>query len=568
MKRVLSLAIAAWLVVMMIPFALLMVAAEEGESPSIVGATLKGSFPENDKNRVMTFQTSNPGTNIYDGKIDTDAQSEAYKEKANAIKNSYFDADGKYGYEKNEAVDGGYYHVIFLELNVKSAVDTLHLWADSGRQSEWAGPNGYDIWYSVDGETYTNSGLSFSEIRNETEVNPEIYVDDTFNGSACIAHHIAMGGVEAKYIAIAVTDFAYGSGSGQSIIYEATVDGTLLETLPVKFNNFEIYAHDGDGNPVNWAKDSGADKITDGILHEDNFAAALNNTVQMTPQVYFDGNGTIAYLDEASDDCYYGVAVAELNSFAVLNTLTVWSPNSLNGEWIDNVSYDIYYSVDGETFSLVEGATIEDSREALVGVDVSEFPGEATVCNDAGVIYKNEINMNGVIAKYVAIAVKQPIPHSDGRAQIVFYELTVDGTATEAPELPDNSGESTTPDNGNGSDANTGNDNTGNDNTGDDSNGGGNTDVGNENNSGNTNTGNENTNTDNETTNTETNAPETEASTAPETEASTAPESEAEIVTETEAESGCGASLAMTGIALVGTCAAVLALKRKRNEEN
>ena len=88
MKRILSLIIAVLMVVMMIPFAFMTVAAEEGESPSVVGATLGGWFPETDKNRVMAFQKDNPGTNIYDGNIETDAESEAYDNKDNAIKNS------------------------------------------------------------------------------------------------------------------------------------------------------------------------------------------------------------------------------------------------------------------------------------------------------------------------------------------------------------------------------------------------------------------------------------------------------------------------------------------------
>ena len=58
----------------------------------------------------------------------------------------------------------------------------------------------------------------------------------------------------------------------------------------------------------------------------------------------------------------------------------------------------------------------------------------------------------------------------------------------------------------------------------------------------------------------ETEAPETEA---PETEA---PETTPE--TEPEAEKGCGGSIAMSGVALVGACAAILALKRRKNEDD
>ena len=435
MKKALSLILAVLMIALAIPFTLLPAAAE-GENPTIVGATIGGCFPSNDKNRGMAFQSSNPGSNIYDGKIGTDAESEAYTSKANALKNAYFDADGKFAYIKDEAVAGGYYHVIFLELNEKSTVDKLHLWADSGRTSSWAGPNGYDIWYSADGVTYQKTNLSFSGIRNSTQVDPTIYVDDNFKGSACIAHHMDMGGVEAKYIAIAVTEFAYGSGSGQSIIYEATVDGTVIvdEDAPVstdvKFNNVNIYAQNGSGTTVNFGSANKGDKALDKILHEDNYSSARNNKDELTKRTYFDENGKIAYKDGAD---FYGVIVAELSTLTKLDTFTIWSPNSTTGGWLDNAAYDIYYSVDGVSFAPVEGATFADAISAHKNVPVSEFPGTATSGNSTGGIYRNDVDMKGVTAKYIAIAVKDTIPDkSSNRRQIVLYELTAQGTAVAA----------------------------------------------------------------------------------------------------------------------------------------
>ena len=433
MKKALSLILAVLMIALAIPFTLLPAAAE-GENPTIVGATIGGCFPSNDKNRVMAFQSKNPGSNIYDGNIKTDAESEAYTNKANALKNAYFDADGKFAYIKNEAVEGGYYHVVFLELNEKSTVDKLHLWADSGRTSEWAGPNGYDIWYSADGVTYQKTNLSFSGIRNSTQVDPTIYVDDNFKGGACIAHHMDMGGVEAKYIAIAVTEFAYGSGSGQSIFYEITVDGTVIVdddapvTTDVRFNKVDIYAQNGSGNSVNWAKEQPSSMVLDKVLHEENFASARNDKDELTKRVYFDENGKIAYKDDAD---FYGVVVAELSTLTKLDTFTIWSPNSIGGGWLDNEAYDIYYSVDGVSFAAVEGAIFDDAISAHKNVPVSEFPGTATSGNTTGGIYRNDVDMKGVTAKYIAIAVKDTIPYkkAEGRRQIVLYELTAQGTA-------------------------------------------------------------------------------------------------------------------------------------------
>ncbi len=80
---------------------------------------------------------------------------------------------------------------------------------------------------------------------------------------------------------------------------------------------------------------------------------------------------------------------------------------------------------------------------------------------------------------------------------------------------------------------------------------GGNTDGGNTD-GGNTDGG--NTDGGNDSANTEAGAPETNA---PETEGETE-----------ETKNGCGGSLAMTGVALVGACAAVLAIKRRKNEDD
>ena len=121
----------------------------------------------------------------------------------------------------------------------------------------------------------------------------------------------------------------------------------------------------------------------------------------------------------------------------------------------------------------------------------------------------------------------------------IYKGLAVTGQLIEAPEAT-----VIDPGNDDTDNENTGNENDGNENTGNE-----NTD--NEN-TGNENTGNENN--DNGNTDTKDEAPTTEAPKAEE---------------ETEAEkSGCGSTLAVSGVALVGACAAMLAIKRRKNEDD
>ena len=430
MKKALSLFLAVLMIALAIPFTLLPVSAE-GETPEIVNATIKGYFPENDKNRAVAFENAR-GPKIYDGDVTTDVYSEAYNSKANSIKNSYFDAYGKYGYEKNEAVDGGYYHVIFLELNEKSTIDTLNLWADSGRQSEWFGPNGYDIWYSADGETYTNSGLSFSDIRNDTQVDPDIYVDDTFNGSACIAHHIDMGDVEAKYIAIAVTAFAYGSGSGQSVLYEVTVDGSVIYEPVIPENSVSIvgvtisgWLNDGSLNrSAVFENYSNGNRAIDGDITTDLYTHAYNSSTKRDwkKTSYFDSNGKYGYSEtENYDDGYYFVYFVELSEMSKVDKFNLWADSGRQSEWFGPNGYDIWYSADGETYTN-SGLSFSDIRnDTQVDPDIyvdDTFNGSACIAH--------HIDMDGVIAKYIAIAVTAPA-YGSSKGQGVLYELTVNG---------------------------------------------------------------------------------------------------------------------------------------------
>ena len=127
-------------------------------------------------------------------------------------------------------------------------------------------------------------------------------------------------------------------------------------------------------------------------------------------------------------------------------------------------------------------------------------------------------------------------------------------------------------DNGNTDNGNTDNGNTDNGNTDNGNTDNGNTDNGNTNNgntdNGNTNNGNtDNENTDNGNNDNENNGNENAENTNTENDAPTTDAPKAEEETEVQ-KSGCGASLAMSGVALVGTCAAMLAIKRRKDEEN
>lgn len=200
------------------------------------------------------------------------------------------------------------------------------------------------------------------------------------------------------------------------------------------FSEVKLQGYTNAGNKFSFGTDTPGSAAIDGVLHDSIGFAGSANYTELTKNTFFDGNGQIAC--NVANGNYYGVIIAELKELTILDTFTVWTPNGLQSIWFDNVAYDIYYSIDGKSFASVDGASFDDVRgdAHYEAVNESDFLGEEATSGIsdgefAGKIYKNEIPMNRVTAKYVAIAVKETLPKEDlNEKQIVLYEITATGT--------------------------------------------------------------------------------------------------------------------------------------------
>ena len=202
----------------------------------------------------------------------------------------------------------------------------------------------------------------------------------------------------------------------------------------VDFTNVNLQAkRKVDGKIIDFGGDYSGDKAIDKKLHDSApyYASAGDGNNVLTQSAYFDTDGKIAFKD-TEDGKYYGIIVAELSKVTALDKFTVWSPNGSQGSYIDNIQYDIYYSIDGISF-VHSGIEIDNAKTAHQPVPYNEFPGEVLQADIGvdGCVNRNEMNMQGITAKYIAIAVKQGVPYGSAYNQIVLWEITATGTSPD-----------------------------------------------------------------------------------------------------------------------------------------
>ena len=146
---------------------------------------------------------------------------------------------------------------------------------------------------------------------------------------------------------------------------------------------------------------------------------------------------------------YYGYALFELNAPSALDDVTIWlaadgHTESAAAAWSDptkswniNNAYDILVSEDGESWTLMGeyDDMCGDGSAAGAGWSAQESAGNIVSVIKGG--YErlgHKVDLNGVTAKYVAVAVKECTNEtSEGNYlhQIVIGEVSVNGLTTE-----------------------------------------------------------------------------------------------------------------------------------------
>ena len=253
MKKALSLFLAVFMIALAMPFTLLTAVAQDAvnNTLSIESVELKGYFKDSKGSRV--YLAGHPATasalyELYNGDIacgssegDDEVLTFASKSGSNATayKTSQF-VDGVYTCSETEDYDDGYYGVLVIELANVSNVDTFNLWCDStyaANYPKWISNKSYDIWYSTDGvKYYTTDALKFEDANSEYEAGVYVKQDGTEQGA--VVHEVDLGGVAAKYIAVAVNGHATGTTQNEMVFHEVSVEGSTI-AVPVSVEGMQ-----------------------------------------------------------------------------------------------------------------------------------------------------------------------------------------------------------------------------------------------------------------------------------------------------------------------------------------
>ena len=265
MKKMLSLFLAVLMIALAIPFTLLTVSAEDGliKSASI---TLTSGITNDASERAYGSIAG-----MIDGDVDGPGGERYYQSKHIAADAKYYSlVNGKFVRDTSAVHD--YYGYATFELTSEVALESMTIWLAGDNANQWKKPennwginDAYDILYSADGETWTAvEGASFEGMCGVKNGNssslgagfPEKgsygYHELTHHGYTHVGHRIALNGIEAKYIAIAISGLDH-SGSPTVVIGDVTVeehvqepsfgeevvDGELIKT--VDFSDSEMW---------------------------------------------------------------------------------------------------------------------------------------------------------------------------------------------------------------------------------------------------------------------------------------------------------------------------------------
>ena len=456
MKKALSLFLAVLMIALALPFTLLIVSAEtESTTLEIESATYYSKRPNG---ADLGFIGAYPISKAYDNKMTGDSVAQTAAE-AGLEKHYWLDTDGTFKNDYDEGTQKGeYYGVMIVKLKDYSNIKNFNIWTCYYNDSKFLTNDGYDIYYSLDGVSYTLKA-KFTDLFDS---NKSLYEQTRYDGNYDAVHKIAMDGVDAQYIAIALTGVTKTS-QNYAIFCELTVDGTVIdiptsvagiqqgdngayrlvgatdslnaEGVGFKLDITHTYEEDAVSVPASVSNVSFAGYYADEseikFYSTYNLSRACDNDINTEAQTnnpqnksflkwYLDTDGTFKCDTDGTSD-YYAIFYVELTEVSVLNTFDLWTYCAPGDRWTWNNAYDIYYSADGTTYTAVEGAQF--TGMSLNSASADYYKAGTYQGTQNGYVHK--IDMNGATAKYVAVAVSGlPVD----RTEMVFYEASVDGT--------------------------------------------------------------------------------------------------------------------------------------------
>ena len=133
---------------------------------------------------------------------------------------------------------------------------------------------------------------------------------------------------------------------------------------------------------------------------------------------YFDADGVMQNGENADGSSYYVIWIFELAAEATVDTLELWA--SYTDRWMANNGYDIYYSTDGTAYTAAEDASYSN---VFTEKDTNGYYVAGTYNSKDGSVH--EIDMKGVTAKYIAVAVSDLVFERD---ETIIQEMVIKGT--------------------------------------------------------------------------------------------------------------------------------------------
>lgn len=361
-------------------------------------------------------------SHAFDGNIKTEAQTDGNTTYTTASFENLMS-----GTTNADASGKSYYGLFEIELYEVTEVSSLSLWTSyyDETEPEFMSNNGYDIYYSADGVSYSAvKDATFSDVFSDRE-NNGYYVESMYGTNKGHVHDIDMRDVKARYIVIAVSETVYNNNK-YMIFWDVAVHGTPA----IEVVDFDVFGRHSDAEQTElFFSDGGpAESAFDGNIGTE--AQSKNGSAKSYEMCYFDADGKMKNGKNASGTSYYGIFIAELSELAEVDTLSLWGSDTWGFGWMSNDGYDIYYSIDGESYNAAKNASFKEVCSKQTTDDPLYVEG--TYNRKDG--YVHNIDMGGVTAKYIAIAVSTPAYGScgyedsdDANHEMIFFEIVVSG---------------------------------------------------------------------------------------------------------------------------------------------
>lgn len=391
------------------------------------------------KDRPLSTRDGYGEALAFDGQLDTHAQTYGF---SSYFKHYYLDTDGTFKYDlEDNTAKGVYYGLFVIELTAASTLDNMTIWGSSDKTSETFANDGYDIFYSADGTTYTAvTDASFSSMLGANK--GKFSVTETVGEDTYYGHQIDMGDVNAKYVVIAISAPTNNSNK-DAVLREVTFNDEVQQVTPVVpvepsenvvietiFNLGKRTKHDKAEGAVaiEYTDNRDFSNIHDGDYSNSTYSSNIGGDYVMSTVF---NNGSFVNQNES----YKDVIIIKLEASTLINDITIWGNEDKKTPAFMNNKFTVFYSNDGTNYEYV-GRADDMCGDGMghEGANADLASETKTVENTTYYGIKFKVNGNdGANATHIAIAVEETAVLEN---RVFLHEVTFNGgAAVEVAEI-------------------------------------------------------------------------------------------------------------------------------------